>query len=104
MNIFSQTKGFEWDEGNIAKNYKKHRVAYFECEQIFFNEPLIVKPDKIHSTSEERYFALGKTDEKRFLFVVFTIRDNKIRVVSARDMNKKERRCYHERSKEDSKV
>jgi uncharacterized DUF497 family protein len=94
MEIFSQLKGFEWDEGNISKNWEKHKVTHLECEEIFFNEPLIVKQDKTHSISEERYFALGKTDRGRVLFVVFTARGDKIRVISARDASKKERRYY----------
>lgn len=94
MEIFSQIKGFEWDEGNINKNWKKHKVTYLECEEIFFNEPFVIKTDKTHSEFEERYFALGKTDGGRLLFVVYTIRGDKIRVISARDMNKKERRYY----------
>ena len=94
MKIFSQVKSFEWDQGNISKNWEKHKVTHLECEEIFFNEPLIVKQDKTHSTSEERYFALGKTDGGRVFFVVFTIRGDKIRVISARDASKKERRYY----------
>ena len=94
MEIFSQVKGFEWDQGNISKNWEKHKVTHLECEEIFFNEPLIVQQDKTHSTSEERYFALGKTDRGRVLFVVFTIRGDRIRVISARDASKKERRYY----------
>ena len=94
MEIFSQVKGFEWDKGNISKNWEKHKVTHLECEEIFFNEPLIVQQDKTHSTSEERYFALGKTDRGRVLFVVFTIRGDRIRVISARDASKKERRYY----------
>ncbi|MBU1600197.1 BrnT family toxin [bacterium] len=94
MKIFSQIKGFEWDEGNINKNWEKHKVTHVECEEIFFKEPLIVQQDTTHSMFEERYFALGKTDKERLLFVIFTLRGDKIRVISARDMNKKERRCY----------
>jgi uncharacterized DUF497 family protein len=94
MEMFSQVKGFEWDHGNTSKNWEKHKVTHLECEEIFFNEPLIVKQDKIHSVSEERYFALGKTDRGRVLFVVFTRRGDKIRVISARDASKKERRYY----------
>ncbi|MFH0939619.1 MAG: BrnT family toxin [Planctomycetota bacterium] len=94
MKIFSQITGFEWDEENINKNWEKHKVTHVECEEIFFKEPLIVQQDKTHSIFEERYFALGKTDKDRLLFVIFTIRGDKIRVISARDANKKERRYY----------
>jgi hypothetical protein len=94
MEIFSEPKGFDWDEGNVEKNWEKHNVAYLECEEVFFNEPLIVQQDKAHSLTEERYYALGKTNAGRLLFVVFAMRGDKIRVISARDMNKKERRYY----------
>ncbi len=86
--------GFEWDKGNIDKNWIKHKVSSSECEQIFFNRPLLIQDDILHSESEERYYALGKTDINRFLFVVFTIRNNIIRVISTRDMSRKERRMY----------
>ena len=86
--------GFEWDKGNDAKNWKKHSVSYLECEQIFFNQPLITQHDEKHSITETRYYALGRTDANRRLFVVFTIRNNLIRVISARDMNRKERKVY----------
>jgi hypothetical protein len=86
--------GFEWDEGNLNKNGVKHQVTPAECEQIFFNHPLVVSEDVAHSLEERRYYALGHTERRRFLFVVFTIRGNNIRVISARDMNKKERGIY----------
>lgn len=87
--------GFEWDKGNIDKNWIKHKVSSSGCEQIFFNHPLLIRNDILHSKSEERYYALGKTDTKRFLFLVFTIRNNLIRVISARDMSRKEREAYN---------
>jgi len=79
--------GFEWDKGNDLKNWKKHAVSNLECEQIFFNKPLITQHDQKHSTTETRYYALGRTDANRMLFVVFTTRNNRIRVIIARDMN-----------------
>ena len=90
----SKCTGFEWDEGNSRKNWVKHQVTPSECEQIYFNQPLIVKDDVNHSGIETRYFALGKTDENRKLFVAFTVRNNLIRVISARDMDRKEREVY----------
>ncbi|HCC69247.1 MAG TPA: hypothetical protein DEP99_05110 [Nitrospiraceae bacterium] len=104
MNIFSEIEGFEWDEGNISKSWIKHGVTYFECEEVFFNEPLIVKIDKVHSGEEDRYYVLGKTDMERLLFIVFTIRGKRIRVISARDTNKKERRLYYETVKKDTEI
>lgn len=87
-------KGFDWDQGNLEKNWIKHQVAPFECEQIFFNQPLVVANDDKHSKDEKRYYALGRSDEDRCLFVVFTVRGDLIRIISARDMNKKERKIY----------
>ncbi|MBL1275822.1 MAG: BrnT family toxin [Ectothiorhodospiraceae bacterium] len=92
----SQCVGFQWDEGNSRKNWEKHRVTSSECEQLFFNQPLLIKDDISHSKSEPRYFALGRADSDRRLFVVFTVRDNLIRVISARDMSRRERRVYEE--------
>ena len=96
MEILSRFTEFEWDKGNRGKNWRKHQVSDTECEELFLNLPLIVSPDKTHSISENRYYVLGKTDNDRLLFLVFTTRGNKIRVISARDMTKKERGCYHD--------
>ncbi len=92
--ILQECTGFEWGAGNKNKNWIKHRVSNSECEQIFFNHPLIVYVDSKHSNFEERYYALGITDLGRKLFVVFTIRNRKIRIIPARDMSRKERRIY----------
>ena len=94
LSEISDCTGFEWDEGNLIKNWEKHRVSAAECEQTFFNKPLITGADKQHSQREARFYALGQTDFGRLLFVVFTIRSNRIRVISARDMNRKEKRVY----------
>jgi hypothetical protein len=94
MDLFSDVVRFDWDEGNVTKSWKKHRVSLLECEQVFFNCPLVVAEDSPHSAQEGRFYALGLTDTARGLFVVFTIRRNLIRVISARDMSRKERRTY----------
>ncbi len=104
MNILSRVEGFDWDKGNIDKNWKRHEVSFTECEEVFFNEPLIVQEDDSHSTSENRSYALGRTNDERYLFVVFTIRANKVRVISARDMSKRERRIYSEEIEKTAKV
>ena len=88
--------GFEWDEGNLLKNWEKHSVAPSECEQVFFNRPLIAAHDLQHSQSEARYYLLGQTDSHRKLFLVFTVRGSLIRVISARDMSRKERKRYED--------
>jgi len=86
--------GFDWDEANAGKNWELHRVAPKEAEDVFFNEPLLVRSDVRHSGREKRYYALGQTGSGRFLFVAFTIRGPLIRVISARDMNRRERDAY----------
>jgi hypothetical protein len=92
--ILENCTGFEWDEGNITKNWDEHDVSVVECEQIFFNKPLIVKRDKKHSKFENRYYVLGRTNINRLLFSVFTVRKNKIRIISARDMTDSEIERY----------
>jgi uncharacterized protein len=87
-------RGFEWDDGNSNKNLTKHKVSDSEYEQVFFNQPFIGGSDVRHSHDEPRYYALGKTDSGRWLYVVYTIRDQFIRVISARDMNKNEKREF----------
>ena len=84
---FAQITGFQWDAGNIDKNLDKHGVENWECEQIFFNEPLILLDDPKHSLSERRWAIFGKTDADRRLAVIITIRNLLIRVISARDMS-----------------
>ena len=87
-------RAFEWDKGNIDKSWKKHQVHFKEAEEIFFNKPLKTFKDIEHSQLEDRFVALGRTDKKRQLHIVFTIRNEKIRIISARDQNKKERKLY----------
>lgn len=91
----SGCSGFEWDKGNFDKNWLKHRVTPAECEQFFFNNPLVVARDEAHSQKETRFYALGRTDMERLLFAVFTIRRNLIRVISARDMSRREKEAYN---------
>jgi uncharacterized DUF497 family protein len=91
--ILSNCTGFEWDQGNITQNWDKHFVSAGECEQIFFNKPLIIKRDGEHSKFENRYYVLGRTNIDRFLFAVFTVR-NEIRIISARDMTDSEIKRY----------
>jgi uncharacterized DUF497 family protein len=86
--------GFQWDEGNATKNWDKHDVSQPECEQLFFNQPLIVRRDSRHSELEARYYALGRTDADRLLFVCFAVRGDLIRIISARDMSPSEARRY----------
>lgn len=94
QNILSSCDGFDWDEGNSKKNWIKHKVTPAECEQIYFSQPLLIKDDVQHSETEKIFLALGKTDKNRTLFIVFTLRNDLIRVISARDMSRKEREVY----------
>ncbi len=95
---FSHIAGFEWDDGNSRKSADKHDVGPAEAENIFFNDPLIVAVDEKHSENEKRFNALGKTSENRLLHVTFTLRQKgtTIRVISSRDMNRKERKIYEQ--------
>ena len=97
---FSSVVGFQWDLGNWRKNVDKLSVSNLEAEQVFFNQPLVVKDDSKHSQQELRWHGLGVSDEGRLLHIVFTLRDNKckIRIISARDMSKKERIIYEKNS------
>ncbi len=95
MTNLTDITGFDWDEGNARKN-EKHNVSMAEAEQVFFNAPLLVLEDSKHSNQEPRFHALGKSDENRQLHITFTLRQSgeKIRIISARDMHKKERVIY----------
>ncbi|MDP2951359.1 MAG: BrnT family toxin [bacterium] len=85
---------FLWDKGNSNKNLKKHNVSDLECEEVFFDQNKIAFKDKLHSGKEERFILLGKTKRDRLLFLVFTLRGNQVRVISSRDINKKEKYLY----------
>ncbi len=103
MDIYKKVQeciGFQWDRHNVQKNWEKHNVSPVESEQAFFNRPLIIVKDIQHSQEEDRYYALEKTDQDRGLFIALTIRKKLIRVISSRDMNKKERKIYEKDEKE----
>jgi len=86
--------GFEWDKWNIDKSYKKHGISPNETEEVFLDERVQIKKDIKHQEQEDRFIAIGKTTEKKLLFVVFTIRKDKIRIISGRTANKKEKEVY----------
>jgi len=90
----SSLAGFEWDDGNQTKNWEKHQVTTTECEEVFFNVPLLLADNVNHSQDEKRYYVLGQTNAGRRLFISFTTRSDQIRVISARDMSRKEREAY----------
>jgi uncharacterized protein len=90
---YPEFSGFEWDDGDRDKNLK-HSVYGWECEQVFFNKPLVILDDPKHSVTEDRFAAFGQTDAGRRLAIIYTMRNEHIRVISARDMDKKERQFY----------
>lgn len=85
---------FEWDAGNADKIWLRHRVSSPEAEQVFFNRPWAVAEDQSHSRDEIKQFALGRTDAGRLLFLVYTLRGEKVRIISAREMTRRERKEY----------
>lgn len=101
---WSRIVGFDWDAGNARKNVDKHRVSQPEAEQVFFNQPLLILPDPRHSRHEPRFHALGQSDTGRGLHITFTLRPpatpDRIRVISARDMHRKERWVYEQAEKD----
>ncbi len=86
-------EGFDWNEANIKKNELKHKVCYKECEQVFFDKPFYIQDIK-HSKIEKRFYVFGETTKKRSLIITFTIRTRKIRVITARNQDKKEKEFY----------
>lgn len=108
--LLARATGFDWDNGNAPKVVSRHDVDPGECEQAFFVEPFAVTFDAKHALDELRWRALGPTLAGRRLYLVFTFRGTGgtlIRVVQARDMNRKERLEYEQiqaRVEEDSDV
>ena len=104
MKILPDPISFAWNKGNIDKNLKKHNVTNKKAEEVFENKPIFIFEDEKHSKSEKRYMLWGVTDQKRKLSIFFTIRNNRVRIISARDMHKKERGAYEEKIKTDTKI
>ncbi len=96
--------GFDWDEENAVKNWERHRVTPEEAEDVFFHDPFVMRSDLPHSKREKRYRSLGKTGRGRKLFIAFTIRRRLIRIISARDMSRRELEDYEHYEKTDPKV
>jgi len=95
MKVVGKVFEFEWDKGNVNKN-KKHKVKDKETEEVFFDKNKVIYKDKLHSKHEDRFIIIGKTKEDRLLYAVFTKRGKKNRIISARDINKKEVKLYEE--------
>jgi len=99
---WTKIAGFDWDNGNALKSAEKHDVGQLEAEQVFFNQPLLILEDVKHSQIENRFHALGHTDEERLLHITFTLRarGKLIRVISARAMHRKEKVTYEQKQKD----
>ena len=97
MKIVKKVLSFDWDVGNIGKNLK-HQVEDRESEEVFFDKNKVILNDIFHSQSEERFILLGKTKKARLLYIVFTVRTKKTRIISARDLNKKEVQLYEKKA------
>jgi len=102
MISWGEIKGFEWDKGNVDKSHQKHGIIPKESEEVFLDANLQIIRDIKHSQKESRFIVIGKSFKKKVLFVAFTLRKNRVRVVSARLANKKERRNYEEKIKKNS--
>ncbi len=98
MKVLREPVKFEWDKGNTGKNWILHKVLDEECEEVFFDTNKKILDDILHSGKEPRYILIGKTKKGRLLFMVFTIRSDKARVISARDLNRKEQKLYFRKS------
>lgn len=94
MGVQDQAKVFDWDVGNLDKSRRKHGVTPEESESVFTDEQSLVIPDTPHSKKEDRFVIVGKSDKKRYLFIVFAKRKEKIRIISARRMHKEEVKKY----------
>jgi uncharacterized protein len=88
---------FEWDMGNKHKP-ERHNVSIYEVEEAFFDPNKVVFSDWKHSTIERRYILLGKTKKDRLLNIVYVVRKDKVRVITARDINKREVHLYEKRT------
>jgi len=94
LDLIAQCSGFQWDEGNLEKVLLRHRVSKDECEEVVLGHSIFAEVNETHSTSEPRYCVMGRTASRRCLYVTFTIRGDLLRVISARDMSRRERRIY----------
>lgn len=104
MRLLPKPIQFDWDKGNINKNIAKHKIKNEAAEEVFVNQPIVLIKDKKHSQTESRLMVLGQTDKKRLLSIFFTIRNKKVRIISARPMGRKERRLYEQKSKNIAKI
>ena len=93
--MFRKLTGFEWDKGNFNKNWIRHKITNKECEEAFFDSNRKISRDVLHSKKEVRFMLLGKTKRGKLLFICFTKRRSKARIISARRLNKKQEKLYY---------
>ena len=89
--LTAQLVGFDWDRGNAEKSWARDGVSPAEAEEVFLNRPVLLAEDAKHSARERHYNLLGPSNGGRLLSVIFTVRQNLVRVISARPMSRKER-------------
>ena len=94
MKVIKEPLSFDWDDGNINKNFERHHITTNMAEEPFKDKSLLTFPDPSHSAKEDRYNLIGQTHDKDLLFITYTIRKTKIRIISARVADKKERKFY----------
>ena len=87
---------YEWDPAKAAENLKKHGVSFEEAASIFLDALALTFWDPDHSEEEEREITIGRSAEQRILFVAHTAREDRIRIISARQATSQERRQYEE--------
>jgi hypothetical protein len=90
--------GFEWDDAKAKSNLAKHGVSFEEAATVFGDPLSLTIPDPAHSQAEGRFIILGQSHRRKLLVVVHTERGDDLRVISARRVNKRERRAYEEGS------
>jgi uncharacterized DUF497 family protein len=87
---------FEWDPHKAETNLRKHQVSFSEAATVFGDELAITVPDPDHSETEERFITIGWSHRRRLLMVAHTDRDDRVRIISARELTKIERQAYEE--------
>jgi uncharacterized protein len=88
---------FEWDPAKAGQNRRKHRVSFHEAATVFGDPLSLTYYDPDHSTEERRYITIGMSNAQRVLLVAHTDRSDKIRIISAREATRRERRRYEEK-------
>lgn len=99
MKVVPKVLEFEWDKGNLDKSWKKHGIAAEEAESVFLDDGAVVLPDERHSLVEKRFVVIGESNATRYLFIPFTLRKNKVRIITVRRMHKKEVEKYEKNKK-----